>query len=101
MPDLAPDPAAATPPDPEALERSIRRRRRDLVGHMNELERVVRAKLDVRSRLRRGSERAAVRAGWALDHVVERVRERPLPYLLAGGALLWLLFGRRARAYRY
>jgi hypothetical protein len=89
--------AEAGPPSPapDALERSIRRRRRVLIGHMNELERVIRAKLDVRSRLRRTRERAALRVEMVLEELVERVRERPLPFLVAGSIVLWMLFRRR------
>jgi hypothetical protein len=91
----------ATPePDPAALERNIRRRRRDLVNHIDELERVVRAKLDVKERVRRGSERVALRAERALDRFVQRVREKPLPYLVAGAAIVLLLFGGRGRRHR-
>jgi len=89
--------AKPAPPDPRALERSIRRRRHELIEHLNQLERVVRAKLDVRARLRRSGERAALRAGSLLEQLVERVRERPLPFLVAGGLVFWMLFRPRRR----
>jgi ABC-type histidine transport system ATPase subunit len=98
--DQADDKDKEPTPDPARLERSIRRRRRELISHMNELERVVRAKLDVRTRLRHGAREAAERARYALEHVMVRVRERPLPYLVLGGVMVWMLFGRR-RSYRY
>jgi hypothetical protein len=91
-----PDTAANDTPDPAALERSIRQRRRALVEHVHELERVVRAKLDVRTRLRRAGERGMLRATEIAERMVEQVRARPVPYLVMGGVLLVMLFRRRA-----
>jgi hypothetical protein len=83
--------------DPEALERAVRERRAHLLADVHELERVVRAKLDVKQRLRAGKHRALVRVESLTERLVRDVRTRPMPYLLAGGALLLLLFRPRRR----
>jgi hypothetical protein len=81
-----PEPQAdeAHPPGVDELEELVRERRREQVAHVHEHEQVVRAKLD-----------PPRRAWHRLEAMVERVKEQPLPFLLAGGALLWLLFHRR------
>jgi hypothetical protein len=84
-------------PDVHELERSISARRSDLLSHVHELERVVRAKLDVKSRLRNASERGIERAENLFAHVVTRIREQPVPYIVLGGVILMLLFRRRPR----
>jgi hypothetical protein len=100
MPDVenvVEDEEAERSEDPEALERAVRERRAHLLADVRELERVVRAKLDVKKRLRERKDRALVRVESVAERLVRDVRARPVPYLIAGAALLLVLFRPRRR----
>ncbi len=95
-----PDSDTNDKPSPQKLQKlqtSIRDHRRDLVASVGELERIVRAKLDVKARLRHAAQRGAARIEALFERTLERVRARPVPYLVIGGALLVMLFRRRPR----
>jgi hypothetical protein len=81
--------------DTRSIHASIREHRRDLIASLGELEALVRAKLDVRMRLRHAAERGMIRAGQMLERVVDRARARPVPFIVLGGMLVVLLFRRR------